>query len=166
MNEIVVWSGWIAGIGIGCYAIIQYWLTSKPLGCSLSYGNFCAMVSRAPYFSQGAFESADNWRLWFILGVPLGGFLAAASSPGFEWQLTLSMGTLYDQVLPESSLLKALTVTCGGVLMGVGARLAGGCTSGHAIAGVSFLNVPSMLAAALFFVGGIVAVQVMFRLVS
>lgn len=103
---------------------------------------------------------------WFILGVPLGGFLAAASSPGFEWQLTLSMGTLYDQVLPESSLLKALTVTCGGVLMGVGARLAGGCTSGHAIAGVSFLNVPSMLAAALFFVGGIVAVQVMFRLVS
>ena len=166
MNEIIVWSGWIGGIAIGCYAIVQYWLTSKPLGCSLSYGNFCAMVSRAPYFSQGAFASADNWRLWFILGVPLGGALAVTTSPGVEWQLSISMGSLYDQLLPQSTLLKALVVMVGGALMGVGARLAGGCTSGHAIAGTSFLNIPSMLAAALFFAGGIVTVQFMFRFLA
>ena len=166
MNEIIVWSGWVGGVAIGCYAVVQYWLTSKPLGCSLSYGNFCAMASRAPYFSQGAFASVDNWRLWFILGVPLGGALAVATSPGVAWQPSVSMGALYDRALPDSTLLKALVVTLGGALMGVGARLAGGCTSGHAIAGISFLNIPSMLAAALFFAGGIVTVQFMFAFLA
>jgi len=117
-------------------------------------------------FTLSAFASVDNWRLWFILGVPLGGALAVATSPGVEWQLSMSMGGLYDQVLPDSPLMKALTVTFGGVLMGVGARLAGGCTSGHAIAGVSFLNIPSMLAAALFFAGAIVTVQFVFRILA
>jgi uncharacterized membrane protein YedE/YeeE len=164
MGDVVIWAGWTGGFAIGVYAVIQYWFTSKPLGCSLSYGNFCAMTSRLPYFSRGAFESFVNWRLWFLLGIPLGGLGAAMTTPGYEWTLTTSMGGLYDQVMPQSLWLKALVVTVGGVLMGLGARFAGGCTSGHAIAGISFLNLPSMLAAALFFAGGIAVVQLMFRL--
>ena len=166
MNEVVVWAGWMGGIAIGLYNITQYWLTSKPLGCSLSYGNFCAMTSRISYFSSGAFETANNWRLWFILGVPLGGLLAAITSPGFEWSFTTSMGVYYDRILPAETWMKASIVVFGGILMGYGARLAGGCTSGHAISGMSLLNPPSMLAGACFFAGGIASVQVLFALLA
>jgi uncharacterized membrane protein YedE/YeeE len=48
-------------------------------------------------------------------------------------------------------------------LIGFGARMAGGCQSGHSINGLSVLNPPSLLASAGFFVGGIVAVQILFR---
>ena len=88
------------------------------------------------------------------------------TSPGAEWQVTMSMGELYDSVLPESMWAKVPLLFGGGLLMGLGARMAGGCTSGHVIAGVSLLNVPSIIAGALFFVGGLVVVQVMFRLLA
>ena len=166
MNELVVWAGWLGGIAIGLYSLIQYWLTSKPLGCSLSYGNFCAMTSRLSYFSHGAFASANNWRLWFILGVPLGGALAALTSPGYEWTLTTSMGAYYDSIMPGVLWQKATVVVLGGMLMGYGARLAGGCTSGHAITGMSLLNLPSMLAGVCFFTGGILSVQLVFKLLA
>jgi uncharacterized membrane protein YedE/YeeE len=51
-------------------------------------------------------------------------------------------------------------------MIGFGARLAGGCTSGHAIAGMSKLNATSLLAAMGFFAGGIVMVQMLFKLFS
>ena len=59
------------------------------------------------------------------------------------------------------------SVIClGGAMMGFGARMADGCTSGHAIAGVALLNWPSMVAGAGFFVGGIMAVQTLFRVIG
>ena len=96
----------------------------------------------------------------------LGGALAALGSPGYEWTLTTSMGAYYDSVMPSVVWQKATVVVLGGIMMGYGARLAGGCTSGHAITGMSLLNLPSMLAGVCFFVGGIVSVQLMFKLLA
>lgn len=162
MHNVVVWAGWLGGIAIGSYLLLQYWLTNTQLGCSTGYGNLVARLTRLPYFRQGEYVKINNWRLWFLLGIPLGGLIGALSSPGFEWQISSSMGTLYDSALPQTLWLKALVVTGGGVLLGVGARMAGGCTSGHVIAGVSLLNPPSMLAGLLFFLGGLGAVQLLF----
>lgn len=166
MNDLVVWSGWIGGMAIGGYLLFQFWFTNKLLGCSSSYGNVCGMVSKTDYFRSGEFEQRNNWRLWFILGIPLGGFIAVLTSPGQGWEISLSMGALYDSVLPQTLWLKACVLILGGVLMGFGARMAGGCTSGHAIAGISLLNPPSILASILFFAGGIVMVQVLFNVLG
>lgn len=76
------------------------------------------------------------------------------------------MGQMYYQVMPSVPRVKALLLTAGGALMGAGARLAGGCTSGHVIAGCALLNPPSLLAGALFFSGGLATVQILFRLFS
>lgn len=162
MVDVIVWPGWLGGLGIGLYLLAQHWASHRPLGCSLSYGSLCALGSRAPYFTSGEFAQRNHWRLWFILGIPLGGFVALLTS-GQRWQPTLSMGVLYDAVLPQALWAKALVLVGGGALMGYGARLAGGCTSGHAVAGAALLNPPSLLAAALFFVSGLVTVQLLFR---
>ena len=53
----------------------------------------------------------------------------------------------------------------GGFLVGFGARYAGGCTSGHAISGLSNLQLPSLIAVIGFFAGGLLMVHVLFPLI-
>lgn len=158
-TQVLVWSGWLGGAAIGAYVLFQLWLTNRPLGCSMGYHNACTLVSRRDETTRD-----DGWRLWFILGIPLGGFVAVLTSPGAEWQAQWTWGEWYERLLPDALWAKAALLTFGGFLMGFGARLAGGCPSGHTISGVSLLNVPSILASIGFFVGGLVTVQALFRL--
>jgi uncharacterized membrane protein YedE/YeeE len=162
MSDLIVWSGPVGGALIGLYLVVQYWLTGTPLGCSTGYGNICAMISRAPYFRTGDYATWNNWRLWFAVGLPVGGAVAALTS-GVVPHATFSMGTLYDAVLPGAIAWRALYLIGGGALIGYGARMAGGCQSGHSINGMSLLNPPSLVASVGFFIGGIVAVQCLFR---
>jgi len=53
----------------------------------------------------------------------------------------------------------------GGLLVGFGARYAGGCTSGHAISGLSNLQLPSLIAVIGFFIGGIIMIYLLFPLI-
>ena len=166
MSDAIFWPSWLGGLSIGLFALAQYWITNHQLGCSLGYGHVCGLVSRAEAFHSGELAPADNWRLWFLLGLPLGGLVAVLTSPTTHFSANLSMGQMYDQVMPSALWAKTLLLTAGGALMGTGARMAGGCTSGHVIAGCALLNPPSLLAGALFFSGGLVTVQILFRLFS
>ena len=163
MTEVIVWDGWIGGIAIGVYAIFQVWLTGKLLGVSTGYGNLCSFTSRLPFFHRDSYSQPNNWRLWFLIGIPLGGLMASFTSPE-SLNLSFSLGDMYNTVIPKPIWLRGLLLTLGGVLIGYGSRLAGGCTSGHTITGVSLLNWPSLVASAGFFIGGTVIVQVMFNL--
>jgi uncharacterized protein len=162
MEPVVVWPGWVAGVLIGGYLALQYWLSGKALGCSSGYGNLCGVFSKARYFHSGEYASPDNWRLWFTLGLPLGGLVAFVTSQGGLPTPSFDMGALYETVLPSNPWFRALYLVLGGVLIGLGARMAGGCQSGHSINGVALLNPPSLLASAGFFAGGVIAVQALF----
>ena len=166
MGELITWSGWVGGVAIGLYMLGQYWITGKALGCSGVYCNPISPVSRLRFFHESDYARFDNWRLWFALGLPLGGLLGALSSPDYQWQLTTQMGSMYEQVLPQDLWARIVVLFGGGILMGFGARLAGGCTSGHVISGLSLFNPASFLAAVLFFAGGLVTVQVLFGLLA
>lgn len=161
MTEVLTWSGFVGGLAVGAYAILQLLLIGRPLGVSTGYGNLCALGSERPFFKNAPFANPRNWRLWFLLGLPLGGLIAALASPG-AIEPGFSMGTLYDSVLPAALPARAVVLTLGGIAMGFGARMAGGCTSGHAIAGLSLRNLPSLVAAVGFFAGGIIVVQLLF----
>ncbi len=166
MTEVIVWNGWIGGLGIGLYVLFQLVVTGKMLGVSSGYCSLCGCFSRATFFiEQKQKEGPLNWRLWFIFGLPLGGLLAAWSSPG-DWVAGFSLGKLYDSVFPDALWAKSMVLVVGGLLMGLGARMAGGCTSGHAISGMAMLNPPSIVAAAGFFAGGVFIVQLLFRMVG
>ncbi len=162
MIDLVIWPGWLAGIAIGALMVGLLWTTNRQLGVSTAYGGPCRLLPRGEVFRHGAFGRSNHWRLWFALGIPVGGALGVISSPEASWEPTASMGTLYDAVMPESLPLKGMVLMAAGVLMGFGARMAGGCTSGHVISGVSLLNPVSLLAGGLFFVGGLLAVQLLF----
>lgn len=162
MTEVIYWSGWIGGLAIGLYAMLQQFVINKPLGVSSGFGNVCGIISKNEFFHTDKFEDPFNWRLWFIIGIPLGGLIAALTSPG-DIVASFSLGTLYDSVLPSELWLRGPILLAGGTAMGLGARFAGGCTSGHAISGIGLLNPPSIIASAGFFVGGIAIVQLLFN---
>jgi uncharacterized membrane protein YedE/YeeE len=166
MTEVSVWPGWLAGGLIGLYTVVQYWASNRQLGCSLAYGSLCGLFSRASFFHTGELALPVNWRVWFVLGLPLGGLLAALTSADAGPELTWSMGGLYESVLPAAVWARGLILFAGGILMGYGARLAGGCTSGHAIAGCALVSPPSLVAAAGFFAGALATVQLLFNILA
>lgn len=163
MSNSIFWPGWLGGLAIGLFALTQFWLSNRQLGVSQGYSHLCDLVSRTGALSRGEQKTPDNWLLWFLFGLPLGGLIATLTASGAnDVTLTFAMGEMYDSVLPQIFWLKALVLIVGGMLMGVGARLAGGCTSGHVISGCALLNPPSLLAGALFFIGGLTTVQFLF----
>lgn len=162
MTQVVVWSGWVGGLAIGAYTLLQLVLSGRALGASTGFGNVCALASRNPFFHKGDFADPTNWRLWFTVGLPLGGLIALLTS-GQSFSPSFHMGTLYESVLPSALWAKGLVLMLGGVAIGYGARLAGGCTSGHSIVGMALLNPPSIAASVGFFIGGIAIVQLLFN---
>ena len=159
--DVIVWSGWLAGLAIGLFVILHFWLMGKPAGCSSGYGTVCGLLSKkVRYYHQGEYKNLNNPKLWFLVGILLGGLLSAMSSPA-SWTLSFDMGR-YDAVLPQSTMAKALWLIFGGMLIGFGARLAGACTTGHALVGSAMLNPPSLLATAVFFLSALLTTQLLF----
>lgn len=159
--EVVIWSAWIAGLSIGLFVIFHFWLMGKPAGCSTGYGNFCGMLcKRVEYFRIGEYKNINNSKLWFLLGIPIGGFLSAMGSDD-SWHFSFDMG-MYDSILPQTYAGKAIWLVFGGALLGFGARLAGACTTGHALVGGAMLNPPSLLAGIIFFMSAFITTHLLF----
>lgn len=160
-----VWSGWLAGLLIGLVMLGMFWLIGKPLGASRSYCALWACCSSKNYFTAQK-KDFNVDRIWFIAGIVLGGALSAFLVHGPELTVTTSMGSYYDAMMPDSHFIRAFILFAGGLLMGIGSRVAGGCTSGNAIVGVSQMKLSSVAAAIMFFVGGLAIVQAMYYLIG
>ncbi|MBI4475332.1 MAG: YeeE/YedE family protein [Acidobacteria bacterium] len=112
---------WIAGAGIGVLVVLLALVTGKGFGVSSGYGSLCSLVSGLPYFQQKPFT--EKWRLWFIAGIPLGGFLAAGLRGDLAFKLQMGM---FEDTFGDAFLTKILTLLIGGFLVGFGSRWAGG----------------------------------------
>lgn len=151
------WPWWAAGAGIGLTAVALAWATGRKLGVTGGFEDACSVLTR----DRGSFEpSPSRWKIWFILGLPLGGFLANAG----DWNWTWLYGRL-DTITFGSLPLKLVWLFLGGVMIGFGARWAGGCTSGNSIMGVSLGSKMSILATLAFLVAGIIVTNLLFRAV-
>jgi uncharacterized membrane protein YedE/YeeE len=123
------------------------------------------------------------WNIVFVFGGALGGFIAINLLPNPD-PIALSANTVRDmQALGiESagetfvpldifswsglaSLKGIIMIVVGGFLVGFGARYAGGCTSGHAISGLSNLQLPSLIAVVGFFIGGLAMTYLLLPLI-
>lgn len=149
MNGIMQpWPWWVSGILIGLTVPLLYILAGKAFGISTSLqqaGAMCAPNSKLEYLSRFD-RKANAWTLVFVAGIAIGSFIA-----------TQFLSESPQELLPESfeSPGGAVKLLVGGFLIGLGARYAGGCTSGHSITGISNLNWPSLAATIFFFVGGL-----------
>ena len=135
MEVLTIRAPWyLAGPAIGLLIVLLLWLTNKPLG---ALGGYIELDEWATH------RRADvAWHTVFIVG----GFLSALATGS---RPTLAYGS-FDQLFGATVGVKALILVGAGALMGVGGRLAGGCTSGHGLCGTSFGSPASFLCTATF----------------
>jgi uncharacterized membrane protein YedE/YeeE len=152
----------VAGAGIAAITLCLLFVANRRLGISTGFEDVCSFVFASPYFRRSAVRSGRRWRVPFVVGLLFGGFLSAVMSGG--WAPIWDLGML-DQVLALGPAGKLAWMFVGGLFIGFGTRLAGGCTSGHGIFGLSNFELPSLVATVSFMIGGIVTTQVLYRVV-
>ncbi len=138
---------YLSGVALGLVLLAAFVFAGRGLGAS---GAFAATASGAvaaaapdyaaanPYFGRYLARPGGPWREWLLLeiaGVAIGGFLSAALAGRLRRGVERGAG-----VAAGSRLLIAFA---GGAVMGVGAVLARGCTSGQALTGGALLSVGS-----------------------
>lgn len=164
---------YIAGPIIGLTVPILLILGGKMFGVSANLRHACAACNfgNVEFFNYD-WKEAGWWNLTFLVGSILGGFLGGYVFANPE-PIDLAASTITDlQALginDFSGLVPAdliswealgtptglIVMVLGGFLVGFGARYAGGCTSGHAISGLSDLQLASLMAVVGFFIGGL-----------
>lgn len=169
------WPWYVAGPLIGLTVPLLLLWVGKPFGISSSFRDICAatLPGRVEFFQYD--WKAQAWRLAFAVGVVIGGFLAWQVLSPEEAVVAISEATrtdlaalgITDQtgLVPRQlmswdalgSLPGLIVLVVGGFLVGFGTRWAGGCTSGHAITGLSNLQPASLIAVLGFFAGGLLS---------
>ncbi len=162
------WSPYLVGALIGLLTMLTFYFSNKPLGASTAYARIAGMLGNivAPRHTKSLKYYQDNkpafdWEVMLVVGAIGGAFLAAwhGSELTGEWLPSMWVARFGE----DSFALRMVVALVGGVFMAFGARLAGGCTSGHGISGALQLSVGSWIALICFFVGGITTAMLMFR---
>ncbi|GGH44048.1 YeeE/YedE family protein [Mangrovimonas yunxiaonensis] len=176
------WPWYISGFLIAVTMLLLL-LLGKKFGMSSNLRTMCA-ISGGNKFSHFFTYNWRNdlWNLIVVFGAVIGGFLASHylslenDMPQISTHTLEALNNLgiasENHYLPvelfsfETLNVKTLAILIvGGFLVGFGARYAGGCTSGHAISGLSNLQLPSLIAVIGFFIGGLIMVHLIFPLI-
>lgn len=152
----------VAGAGIALVTLTLIFISSHRLGVSTGFENVCSLVVHAPYFRRETLLASHSWRLPLLGGLVMGGVLSAALGGG--WEPTWDLGR-FDAEIGWGPAGKVVWMFGGGLLIGFGTRLAGGCTSGHGIFGLSNFEIPSLVSTLSFMAAGIVTTNLIYRVV-
>ncbi|WP_394757515.1 YeeE/YedE family protein [Rhodoferax sp.] len=144
--------GWehylLGGIFVGTGAALLFVLTGRIGGMSTVFTSTWSYLVRRPFFQQERFVDSRGWRLVYALGLMLG---------ALAWWLGFAGGA------PEATAVPPWQLLTGGFLVGYGARLGNGCTSGHGICGLGSLQLPSLLAVLTFMATAFLTANLMAR---
>ncbi|MDA0729318.1 MAG: YeeE/YedE thiosulfate transporter family protein [Bacteroidetes bacterium] len=187
MNSLVEWISqpwpwYVAGPIIGLMVPLHLILLNRTFGISSSFRHMCAAcVPNNLDFLKYDWK-AESWNLVFVVGVLLGSFLAAQyfasdapialSEAAVSRMHDLGIQDLSGQHPAElfawnrlGDFQTLVMIVLGGFLVGFGTRYAGGCTSGHAIMGLSHFQLPSLVAVLGFFTGGLLMSWILLPLI-
>ncbi|MEO1054134.1 MAG: YeeE/YedE thiosulfate transporter family protein [Bacteroidota bacterium] len=168
------WPWYVAGPLIALIMFLLLWF-GEQFGVSSNLRTLCSIGGAGRFSDFFNFHwQSQIWNLIFVAGAMIGGFIAhqyLSFDPGVD----ISSETVSDltalgvenpgnNFVPEAifsfesllSLRGLVMLVVGGFLVGFGTRYAGGCTSGHAISGLSNLQLPSLIAVIGFFIGGLI----------
>ncbi|NPA49401.1 MAG: YeeE/YedE family protein [Thermodesulfobacteria bacterium] len=167
------WSPYLGGFLTGVLLIVSVLVTQKflgkpkYLGTSTAYVRVAGLIeeklspaaSRLSYYQK--YVPRVDWKVSLVfVGVPLGALLAALKNGEFRPHL---IPPRWKESFGERPALRALTAFLGGFLIVYGARLAGGCPSGHGLSGMSQLSLSGFLTVMGFFIGGIPLALILYR---
>lgn len=177
------WPWYVSGplIALIMFLLIYF---GKTFGMSSNLRTLCAIGGAGKKVKFFDFEwKAQRWNLIVVLGAIIGGFIAHhflsvptnidLNPKTIEDLAQLGFDNAGKTLLPNElysweaafSIKGMLILVIGGFLVGFGTRYAGGCTSGHAITGLSSLQLPSLIAVIGFFLGGLVMIHLLFPLI-
>ena len=145
---------WIAGPALGLLVVGLFLVANQPLGASGAYVQTIKVARRD--------SDSVSWRVWYFGGIFVGGALATVLGPGIE----IRQG--YDTLTAAgwSTPVVGLVVLTGAAVMGYGARMAGGCTSGHGICGTAQRSAASWATTATFMATAVVVTFIVRSLTS
>ncbi len=174
------WPWYVSGPLIAIMMFTLLYL-GKNFGMSSNLRTICTMCGAGKTSSFFRFDwKSQKWNLLMVVGAMIGGFIAANylgkdQAPQLNEKTIVqlqqiginSAGKAYvptelfsNEAMKDPKILAILVI--GGLLVGFGARYAGGCTSGHSISGISNLQIPSVIATIGFFIGGIVMIYLIY----
>lgn len=177
------WAWYVSGPLI---ALVMFMLImiGKRFGMSSNLRTLCTICGAGKHANFFKFDwKSQKWNLVVVLGTIIGGFIGAnflsadiavhinadtvsdLNSLGFNSAGASYLPTELFSTTVFSDIKGMALLVIGGLLVGFGARYAGGCTSGHAISGLSNLQIPSLIAVIGFFIGGLFMVHVLFPLI-
>lgn len=178
MNEFInfisqPWPWYVAG---GLIAVVMFSLMvlGNSFGISSNLRTVCSIIGGGKHCEFFDFHwKAQTWNLIFASGMIIGGFIASKYLT-IDSTVNISQATITElqsmgfanpgkDIVPVElfhwenlfTLKGFILLIVGGFLVGFGTRYAGGCTSGHAISGLSDLQLPSLIAVIGFFIGGL-----------
>jgi uncharacterized protein len=176
------WPWYVAGPLIGLTVPALLIMGNKSFGISSSLRHICAacIPANIPFFKYD--WKKEVWNLFFVAGIFFGGMIAARLLANPEavkiapalakdlagYGITDLSGLVPNQLFNWQSLLTVkglIMMVAGGFLVGFGTRYAGGCTSGHAIMGISTLQMPSLIATCCFMAGGFIMTHLLLPLI-
>lgn len=177
------WPWYVSGFLIGMIMLCLIYF-GKSFGMSSNLRSLCSMAGLGKRVNFFDFDwKAQRWNLVVVLGAMLGGFVAVHFmadgsnvdiNPKTIAQLAqLGIDAPNGKLMPDAlfgnqifeSPKNIFILLIGGVLIGFGSRYAGGCTSGHAISGLSNLQIPSLKAVIGFFIGGLIMAHFLLPLI-
>jgi len=176
-----------SGLAIA-FVMLLLILLGQRFGVSSSFKATCSVLGAGKFIDYFNYDwKSHDWLLVFVLGSVLGGFIASHylnSGQGIdistdtivalkEMNITVPQDIGNTSFLPIeifsfemlSTLPGVIILIGGGFLIGFGTRWAGGCTSGHAITGLSNLQIPSLVAVVGFFIGGLLMTHILLPII-
>ena len=173
MQDEPILSWKVTGVLVGLVLIAATAMV-KPLGVSTQYVVTDAMVlhSTAPNVAESneylsKYGEKEDWGIGYgwmlVLGMFVGGSLSSLITNQFRNRNNPSVPSMWQSEFGSSSPRRMMHAFTGGVLLLFGARLAGGCTSGHVISGISQLTIGSFVFGIAIFASGIITAKILYR---
>ncbi|RZJ34608.1 MAG: YeeE/YedE family protein [Flavobacterium sp.] len=176
------WPWYVAGPLIGLTVPALLILGNKTFGISANLRHACAACYPAGISFFEYDWRKEIWNFMFALGIVLSGLFVQfvlpnpnpiAITPALRNELAHYgidhvSGMMPEQLFSWESIFTLsgfVTIGVGGFMLGFGSRYAGGCTSGHAISGLSNLQFPSLVATCCFFIGGLIMANFLLPLI-
>jgi uncharacterized membrane protein YedE/YeeE len=171
------WPWYVAGPLIGLVVPVTYLYAGRRWGLSSTFRDVCAATfpGRLDYFNY-SWRQIGGWRLTMVAGMIIGGFItgrtgsdSVAISEATHADLVALGISDFSGLVPSelfswsaiATLPGFVLIIVGGFLVGFGTRYANGCTSGHAISGLSALRLTSLVAVVGFFIGGLISTHLL-----
>jgi len=162
---------YVAGALIGILLVLSVIIAGKYLGASTTFARGASVIEKAVGIDYSKFDyfttkkgkygpgSLPNWQLMYVIGIALGAFIASKLSGTFKAK---AVPTMWKNKFGSSSLKRGIVAFIGGAIGLIGARLAGGCPTGHGLSGLSQLSISGFIALAFFVIGAAITARMLY----